>query len=233
MKTAALVLAAGRGERLGESTPKAFVDLRGRTLLRRSVDALLAVPAIHCIQPVVPEAYLEESRSVLAQDDKRVRDPVPGGEERQDSVARGLETLSPEFECVAVHDAARCLVAPEDVERVLAVAQAEGAAILAVPASDTIKRARGGVVTETPPRAECWAAQTPQVFHTAVLREAMARATGEGFVGTDDAELVERLGVSVHLVEGRSDNLKITRPADLVLAAELLAERVAARGGAE
>ena len=105
----------------------------------------------------------------------------------------------------------------------------KGAAILAIPARDTIKRVEGDRVAATPPRSECWAAQTPQVFRAELLREALAKAEADAYLGTDDAELVERLGVAVRIVEGDSDNLKVTHAEDLVLAEHLLARR--RRGG--
>jgi 2-C-methyl-D-erythritol 4-phosphate cytidylyltransferase len=115
------------------------------------------------------------------------------------------------------------------VSRVVAAAQQSGAAILAVPVSDTIKRVSAGCIVETPSRAECWAAQTPQVFRREILCEALAKATAEGYRGTDDAELVERLGVAVEVVEGDLDNFKLTHPEDLVLAERTVAERRLAR----
>lgn len=222
MQTVVLVLAAGRGERLGGTTPKGFVRLRGRTLLERSVAAMLAAPEVDCVQPVVPAAQLRDGGRLGLPDDPRILTPIPGGAERQDSVALGLAALPASVVWVAVHDAARCLVAPGDVSRVIAAARADGAALLAVPAHDTIKRVRDGRVVETPPRHECWAAQTPQVFRADLLREALAKARAEGVVGTDDAQLVERLGVAVRVVEGSARNLKITRPEDLLLAERLL-----------
>jgi 2-C-methyl-D-erythritol 4-phosphate cytidylyltransferase len=129
-----------------------------------------------------------------------------------------------------VHDAARPFVRPSAVARVLDAARAGGAAILAVPVSDTIKRVRAGRVVETPPRPECWAAQTPQVFRVELLREAIAKASAEGRLGTDDAQLVEWLGVSVAVAEGDPDNWKLTRPEDLA-AAEQRLRGTGARGG--
>jgi 2-C-methyl-D-erythritol 4-phosphate cytidylyltransferase len=122
-----------------------------------------------------------------------------------------------------VHDAARPCVRPEAVRRVIDAARATGAAILATPVRDTIKRVVAGRVVETPPRAECWAAQTPQVFRVEILREALAKAETDGLLGTDDAQLVEALGVPVCVVPGDPDNLKITVAEDLVVAERLLA----------
>ncbi len=232
MSVAALVVAAGRGERLGRALPKAFVSLAGRPLLLHALEALAAAPAVERIVPVVSAADRPRWRAL----EPRVAGlrglaaAVAGGAERQDSVRAGLEALPEGVSFVAVHDAARPLVRPEDVERVIAAARRSGAAILAVPARDTIKRVQGGLVLETPPRAELWAAQTPQVFRVALLREALAKAHAEGFVGTDDAELVERLGARVSVVEGDPGNLKITHSEDLVAAEQWLRERLRSGG---
>ena len=221
MRVAALVLAAGRGERLGASIPKAFLPLAGRPLVVRSIEALAAArPVVEVIVPVLPAA--ERARfAALARDfagAERLAEPVAGGAERQDSMRAGLAALPAGIELVAVHDAARPLVRPEDVGRTILAAARTGAALLATPVRDTLKRAADGRVAETLPRAVCWAAQTPQVFRVELLREALAKAEAEGFLGTDDAQLVERLGAPVEIVEGDPANLKITWPEDLALA---------------
>lgn len=230
MATAALVLAAGRGVRLGADVPKAFVALGGSTLLERSIRALAASPAVDRVLPVLPPGGAPGWAGVCDAlgDLPGLLEPVPGGEERQDSVRAGLDALAADVGLVAVHDAARALVRPEDVTRVVEAARRGGAALLALPARDTIKRVRDGRVLETPPREECWTAQTPQVFRTELLRQALEKAEAEGFLGTDDAQLVERLGVAVEVVEGSPDNVKVTGPEDLPVAERLLA----ARGGA-
>jgi 2-C-methyl-D-erythritol 4-phosphate cytidylyltransferase len=135
----------------------------------------------------------------------------------------GLAALASDVTLVAVHDAARPFVRAEDVTRVLEAARRVGAALLAVPVTDTIKRVREGRVVETPDRSECWAAQTPQAFRTEILREAMAKAWAAGVRATDDVQLVERLGLPVAVVPGFAGNVKITRPEDLVLAEAWLA----------
>lgn len=227
MRVAALVLAAGRGERLGAPVPKAFLPLAGRPLVVRALEALAARPEVECIVPVLPELEIARFRA-LARDyagAEKVAEPVAGGAERQDSMRSGLAALPPGIELVAVHDAARPLVRPGDVGRVIAAAARTGAALLAVPVRDTLKRVRDGRVEETLSRAACWAAQTPQVFRLALLREALAKAEAEGFLGTDDAQLVERLGAPVEVVEGDASNLKITWPEDVALAEALWSRR--------
>jgi len=227
MRVAALVLAAGRGERFGAAVPKAFLSLGGRPLLVRAIEALAARPEIEVIVPVLPAAdfgrwhALERNFSGA----EKLAEPVAGGAERQDSMRAGLATLPPAVEWVAVHDAARPLLRAEDVGRVLAEAARTGAALLAVPVRDTLKRVRAGRIEATLERAETWAAQTPQVFRASLLREALAKAATDGFVGTDDAQLVERLGVPVAVVEGDVRNLKITWPEDLELAEAIWRQR--------
>jgi len=231
MATAALVLAAGRGDRLRSGNPKAFVQLAGRPLLAHALEALASSSEIDRVVPIVAERELGRFAALAAewQGIPKLAPPVAGGRERQDSVRAGLAALPPEITFVAVHDAARPLVRGEDVSRVVAAARVHGAALLAVPASDTIKRVRAGRVVETPPRAECWVAQTPQAFRVEILREALAKAEHEGVLGTDDTQLVERLGVAVQVVEGDPANLKITRPEDLLLAEALLEARARGR----
>jgi 2-C-methyl-D-erythritol 4-phosphate cytidylyltransferase len=222
---AALLLAAGRGSRLRHALPKAFVPLAGRTLLEHSIRALESAALFAPILPVLAPADFERftalglSSSVLA-------DPVAGGAERQDSMRAGLSALPSGVEFVAVHDAARCLVQTADLENVVAAARKTGAALLGEPSRDTIKRVVEGRVVETPERAECWAAQTPQIVRRDWLEEAMASAAQAGRFGTDDVQLVEWLGRPVAMVEATAPNPKITRPEDLLLAEALLRARV-------
>jgi 2-C-methyl-D-erythritol 4-phosphate cytidylyltransferase len=218
VKVVAIVVAAGRGERLGHALPKAFVPLRGRTLLGHAIAALAACERVDAVLPVLPIGMAAPGDAA----DPKLLPAVPGGERRQDSVAAGIAALPPSVEWVAVHDAARALVRTDAITRVIDAAIRHGAALLAVPARDTIKRVRGGVVVETPPREECWAAQTPQVFRVAVLREALEKARAEGHTATDCAQLVEALGVRVHVVPGDPDNAKITDAEDLAAAERAL-----------
>ncbi len=227
MRVAALVLGAGQGERLGHPLPKAFVPLAGRTLLARAVEALASVPEIARVVPVLPASDLAELDAALGPvaGHAKLAAAVAGGRERQDSVRAGLRALPDDVTLVAVHDAARALIRPATVSRVVGVAARTGAALLALPSADTIKRVEAGRVVETPPRAECWAAQTPQVFRRDWLEQGLEKAAAEGVQATDCAQLVEALGFEVHVVEGERDNLKITHPHDLVVAEELLRSR--------
>ncbi len=227
MRVAALVLAAGRGERFGAPVPKAFLSLGGRSLVVRAIEALAARPEIERIVPVLPAADLARWNA-LARDfagARKLAEPVAGGAQRQDSMRAGLAALPADLEWVAVHDAARPLLRAEQVGRVLEAAARTGAALLAVPVRDTLKRVDAGRITATLDRSETWAAQTPQVFRISLLRAALAKADADGFVGTDEAQLVERLGVPVAVVEGDVRNLKITWPEDLELAEAIWRQR--------
>ena len=218
MTVASIVLGAGRGVRMGGEIPKAYVELAGRSLFGRSIACMLEVPAITVVQPVIAAGDAGLFAAAVSHRDSRLVEPVEGGAERQDSVAAGHAAQPEGIEFVAVHDAARCLVTPDEVARVIEAARDTGAALLAIPVRDTIKRVRDETVVETPARAECWAAQTPQVVRRDLLREALEKAAAEGFSATDDAQLVERLGVEVRVVRGSARNIKLTVPTDMAAA---------------
>lgn len=213
----ALVPAAGRGVRLGESVPKAFVELGGRTMLRRSVDGLLESGVVDAIVVIVPEDLVDVARADVP-DGVVV---VVGGEDRADSVRAGLAAAT-DAELVLVHDAARALTPPSLVTRVVAELRAGRTAVIPVlPVSDTIKTVDVlGGVTGTPPRSELRAVQTPQGFDADLLRRAYQGVNGDA---TDDAGLVERLGAPVRTIVGEPEAFKITTPWDLALARILLA----------
>jgi|HubBroStandDraft_6_1064221.scaffolds.fasta_scaffold158024_3 2-C-methyl-D-erythritol 4-phosphate cytidylyltransferase len=220
--TVALILAAGRGERLGAGAPKALAALAGRPLLQWSVDALRAVPAIERIVVALPVGVNAPAGTT----------GVPGGAVRSESVRLALVAAGP-GDPVLVHDAARPLLTPQLAERVLAAALVEGvdAAIAAAPVTDTVKRVgEGGTVLETLDRAGLWAVQTPQVFRRAALERALDVPDDLLAQATDDAWLVERTGGRVVVVEAPRENLKVTTPLDLALAELLLGRGVGEAG---
>jgi len=228
MQVVALVLGAGRGERLGAGMPKGLVPLRGRTPVEWSARALARVGGVISVQPVLPASHLralDEIRSSWLEP-APLAPAVAGGATRQRSVALGLEAVrshSPQAEWVLVHDAARCLVEPGDGDRVLAAALATGAALPVIPVADTVKRLQEGRVIETVERASLGLALTPQAFRVELLAEALDKAEREHFEGTDCASLVERLGVEVRTCPGRAANFKLTGPEDWLRAEALLA----------
>jgi 2-C-methyl-D-erythritol 4-phosphate cytidylyltransferase len=216
----ALIVAAGRGERLGADGPKALVELAGRTLLQWSVDALRVVPAIERIVVALPAGAQGPAGTV----------GVAGGAVRSESVRLALAAAGggDGAELVLVHDAARPLLTAELVERVLAAVADHEAAIAAAPMTDTVKRTGSdGLVRETLERSELWAVQTPQVFRRAALERALDVPDEVLAQATDDAWLIERAGGSVVIVPAPRENLKITTTLDLAMAELLLARRPA------
>ncbi|MFF2042427.1 2-C-methyl-D-erythritol 4-phosphate cytidylyltransferase [Kitasatospora sp. NPDC058170] len=240
---AAVVPAAGRGERLGPGAPKALRELGGVPLLVHAVRALARSRAVGLVVVAAPAAGVAEVVALLDShglDGKDIR-VVAGGETRQESVRLGLAAIPAEVEIVLVHDAARPLVPVEVVDAVAAAVRAGAEAVVpAVPLADTVKRVEpnpGGPepVLDTPDRATLRAVQTPQGFRRATLAEVHAKALTEEAEGglppvTDDAGLVERFGGRVVVVPGHEEAFKVTRPLDLVLAEAVLARRRASDG---
>jgi 2-C-methyl-D-erythritol 4-phosphate cytidylyltransferase len=216
----AVLVAAGRGERLGDDRPKAFANLAGRPLLAESLERLEASDWIEALVVVAPEEW-EEPSILLAEEigAGKVHAAVTGGATRADSVRAGLGEVPEEAVVVVVHDAARPLLGDDVLERVIgAVGDGWDGAVPALPLADTVKRADGEAVVETVDRAGLYAAQTPQAF----LADTLRRAFAGGTAATDCAGLVEAAGGRVRLVEGDRRLLKVTTPADLELVEALL-----------
>ncbi|HEY79019.1 MAG TPA: 2-C-methyl-D-erythritol 4-phosphate cytidylyltransferase [Dehalococcoidia bacterium] len=218
-KAGAIIVAAGESRRMG-GTDKAFAQLGGKPVLARVIETFNRCQSIGQIVVVVNASKINECRQMVNEQGwADTTDICVGGERRQDSVAAGLDRLK---DCgwVVVHDGARPLVTEELIKRGLAEVQETGAAIAAVPVTDTIKTAGDDrIVRETLPRSSLWAAQTPQVFRCETIKEAYRQPTAEV---TDDAAIVERLGYKVKLYPGSYDNIKITTPEDLALAEVLV-----------
>lgn len=227
MAVAAIIPAAGRGLRLGGDEPKALREVGGEPLLVHAVRGLVAGAAglSHLVIAVPPGSEAELTRLLAPYAAPAELVCVPGGTERTDSVRAALAAV-PEsgIECILVHDAARPFVPADVVARVVDAVRAGAAAVVpVVPVTDTIKRVdASGRVLDTPDRSALVACQTPQGFAPDVLRRAHR---GSGHAATDDAALVERLGIAVQTVDGSQDALKITRPRDLLLAEAIVNER--------
>ena len=224
----AILPAAGKGTRVGAA--KQFLELAGRPLLVHAARAAAACPDVAGLVIAAPSDEVDRVRDLLVAHGlgPKLHAVVPGGAERADSVRAALAAAG-DFPLVAVHDAARPFATPGLFSRVLAAARIHGAALAALPATDTVKRAEGERVRGTLDRRELWLAQTPQCFRTDLLREAYARAGAAASAATDEASLVESLGSPVQLVPGEKENFKVTDPADLDRARSLL-ERPAAVG---
>jgi len=233
MQVFAILPAAGLGTRMAGSQPKQFLSLGGIPILIHSLRAFAAVPRITQICVAVRKTEMERLQAQIAEYDggfaSRVQ-VVEGGDNRQESVAHALAALPAEGDdIVLVHDAVRPLIDSATIERTIDAVQQHGAAIVGLPAVDTIKQvertAHGALITSTIPREFVVLAQTPQGFRFGILQSAFAEATADGFVGTDEASVVERAGHPVAVVPGSHANLKITQQGDLELAEFYLTQR--------
>jgi 2-C-methyl-D-erythritol 4-phosphate cytidylyltransferase/2-C-methyl-D-erythritol 2,4-cyclodiphosphate synthase len=212
MHVTAIIAAGGTGRRLGAPVPKQMLEVGGRTLLERSVDVFRSHPAVSDLIVALPAALVADPPRGLV----GVR-LVEGGRRRQDSVANAFDVVAEQTDVVLIHDAARPFVNRDVISRAIDAAAAHGAAIAAIPVSDTVKRVDGRRIVQTVPREEIFLAQTPQAFTRAVLQDAVAMGRS-GVEATDEAMLAERAGHAVHIVEGDPGNVKITTAADLAAA---------------
>ncbi|MBI5630881.1 MAG: 2-C-methyl-D-erythritol 4-phosphate cytidylyltransferase [Elusimicrobia bacterium] len=225
MKSAAIIVAAGAGTRMGR--PKQFLPLADKTVVECSLDVFLQMEEMEKIVLVLSPAHVEEHGGRLASNRVAV---VPGGTTRMESVRRGFREVPEDAEVVAVHDGARPLVTIATVRAVLEEAYESGAAIAAVPVKDTLKKVSNKQlwVSTTPVRSAFWSAQTPQCYRREILEEALEKFPDEK-EATDESQLVEKSGHKVKIVPAGYENFKITTPEDLIMAEALLEERQGGR----
>ena len=226
MKVTALIPAAGMGKRMGAGVNKQYLMLNEKPIVAHTITVFENSPFVDDIYLIIPEPEIPYCREQVVEryGFTKVRRIVPGGAERQNSVLNGLRAMADarDDDLVLIHDGVRPFVPVHVLERALETARVHDGALVAVPAKDTIKIVADGIVRETPPRENLWLAQTPQAFRYGVIRAAHETAEAEGFLGTDDAMLLERLGKDVHVVLGDYRNIKITTPEDLILAEAFL-----------
>ncbi|MFC0525687.1 2-C-methyl-D-erythritol 4-phosphate cytidylyltransferase [Pontibacillus salicampi] len=219
-----IILAAGQGKRMKSDKNKQFLMLKGKPLIIHTLDIFYQDPYCQSIQLVVNPKEEADIQTLLKEYGYQERIAVVhGGAERQDSVFAGLAACTAEEGIILIHDGARPFVSLENVATLVNKAYEKGAALLAVPVTDTIKRVTESGVT-TLDRKELWAAQTPQAFRYSVILHAHKQAKEEGYLGTDDASLVERLNQPVEIVQGSYDNMKLTTPEDVEKAHAILSK---------
>lgn len=223
----AIIAAAGQGKRMGSAINKVFLPLADKPVLAHTVLAACATKSVTNIIVTAAADEVQKVSELLTQLNLAVPwQVIAGGSERQHSIANALKHVPDNIEMIIVHDGARPLAQAALFDQAVAAAYKHQAVIVAVPVKDTIKSADNeGLVTGTPDRRTLWAVQTPQVFSAKLLRSAYEQAAKDRYVGTDDAALVERLGVKVKIVPGNYENLKITTPEDLYFAEVLLAKK--------
>ncbi len=214
MTAFAIIPAAGLGRRFG--TTKQFQKIRGKPVLWWTLSSFEQSDQIAGVCLLLPEAEIESGRKLVEKSGfKKVSRILAGGEERQYSVQKGFRAIPP-CECVVVHDGVRPFVTPEMIGRTLDAAVRYGASVLGTPVTATLKEVSQGFVTRTTDRSKLWNIQTPQAFQYEILKKALEAAEKDRFTGTDEAMLVERLGLPVKVLEGNPYNVKITTPEDLV-----------------
>jgi len=224
-KVVAIVPAGGSGRRMQSRNPKQYLSLNGKPVVVHTLLKLQQIPLIDDILLVVPEKDIFFVRENIEKPYQltKIREVVAGGRERQDSVRNGLARVDDECDIVVIHDGVRPFVTEAMLFRVIGAALQYGAAIAGVPATDTVKEvSSAGNISRTLRRETLWLAQTPQAFQRRIIQEAFRRAADEDYQGTDDASLVEHLGVPVKMLFGSTTNIKITTPADLFLAEAFL-----------
>ena len=223
MSAWAIIVAGGLGQRMGTDIPKQLLKLGGITILERTLKPFIRCPEIECIIIVSAAGILEKIPNTISNTShsKKIL-IIEGGPERQDSVLNGLTAVPADVDIVIIHDAVRPFISSKIITECVHSARDHGAVTVMRPLKETVKIVSNGVVAKTPDRSSFWITQTPQAFKTLLIKKAHTNALNEGFTGTDDCMLVERLGHPVHIIEGNDLNIKITTSADLTIAGAIL-----------
>jgi 2-C-methyl-D-erythritol 4-phosphate cytidylyltransferase len=221
-----VIPAAGQGKRMNAGISKQWIELLGEPVLKLTLDVFENDPACSGIILVGSERELKQMQDfVQTFQYTKVRQIVPGGSERQQSVFEGLKVVPEDAELVLIHDAARPFITHHHISQLVENAVETGSAVLAVPVKDTVKRAIQNQVEETIDRSSLWAVQTPQAFRLSIVKEAHEKAAADHYLGTDDASLVERIGHTVAIVMGDYHNIKLTTSDDLLFGQAILLDR--------
>ncbi|MER3446139.1 MAG: 2-C-methyl-D-erythritol 4-phosphate cytidylyltransferase [Candidatus Dadabacteria bacterium] len=226
VKAAAIIAAAGWGKRFSVDRRKQFQPLDGKPVIAHSIERFEESPSVGEIILVVSEDSIVYCREEIVKkfQFKKIAGIIPGGEERQHSVKKGFSSISNETDIVIVHDGVRPFITVDLIEGSIKEALESGGAIVAVPVRDTVKESYEGYIKRTLPRESLWLAQTPQAFRYDILKRAYEMSEEDGFLGTDESSLVERLGIRVKLIWGSQMNMKITTEEDLLMAELALKE---------
>ena len=224
MNAGAVIAAGGQGVRMGKNQPKQLLELGGTSILERTLQPFMDCPEINQIVIVSAEGIIGNIESMIRQKpfcDKPVT-VISGGSERQQSVSMGIKALDETIDIVVVHDAVRPFITDKLITECCHAAEKYGSVSVMRPITETVKVVKDSVVVNTPDRSTLWITQTPQAFRKELIEYAHKRAVADNFFGTDDCMLVERLGHTVHIIEGSDMNIKITTPIDLNAAEAIL-----------
>jgi len=223
LSVSAVIVAAGTSKRMNDGVDKLAVQLSGKPLLAWTISRFESAEIIDEIIVVTKKDEIAKVKEMTKSEGfRKVSSVVKGGAYRQQSAQNGLNAVSTDSKVVLIHDGARPLIRTSDIKKIVESAIENGAALLAVPSKDTVKEVQNGIVTQTLPRESVWLAQTPQGFRKELLQEAFSSAEKEGYIGTDEASLVERIGKDVAIVEGHSSNIKVTVTPDIGVVQSLL-----------
>jgi len=226
MKVNGLIVAAGEGRRLGQSTPKPFLHLAGRPMILHTLDRFAACRSVEKVVLVCAGDEVASCRELVRSDSRLGKLEClvqQGGPRRQDSVGQGMARLDPDCEIVVIHDGARPFISPRLIDQCVEVASKGNSVVVGLPVQDTIKVVSADRrIRNTPSRNTLWNIQTPQAFPVETIREAHLQGARDGVEATDDAMLVERLGKIVQVLEGERTNIKVTFPQDIIFAELLL-----------
>jgi 2-C-methyl-D-erythritol 4-phosphate cytidylyltransferase len=221
-----VIPAAGQGKRMNAGISKQWIELLGKPVLAHTLHVFEKDPHCEGVILVGSEKELQQMQNFVESFQyQKVRKIVPGGKERQQSVYEGLKVVPTDADLVLIHDAARPFITHDSILQLVKTAQDTGSAVLAVPVKDTVKRVIENHVEETIDRSSLWAVQTPQAFRLSIVMDAHRKADEEGYIGTDDASLVERIGQTVAIVMGDYHNIKLTTSDDLLFGQAILLER--------
>lgn len=225
VRTAAIILGGGLGERFRDEIPKQFVRLAGKMVIEHTVDTFEKHPLIDKIYLVVYPSYFRVVKEAF-KGTRKVKKIVKGGRTRQESAMRGILACPSSIDNVLIHDAVRPFVSPMTISEVIGKLRKYPAVDVAIPSSDTLIGKDGSIITDIPTRAKYWRGQTPQGFHLGVIKKAHQLAKSRGVVVTDDCSLVHKFKLGkIYIVEGKPENLKITYPLDIFMADKIFQER--------
>ncbi|MBT4485306.1 MAG: 2-C-methyl-D-erythritol 4-phosphate cytidylyltransferase [Candidatus Latescibacteria bacterium] len=224
MRAWAVIAAGGSGRRMETNISKQLLKLDGATILERTLKPFMNNSGIDGIIIVAAEEIIEHINSIISAFPNELKNIsiIKGGSERQDSVWNGLCAVPDDVEIIVIHDAVRPFITSKLITECIDSAFEHGAVTVMRPLKETVKVVSNGVIVNTPDRSSLWSTQTPQAFRTELICEAHSRARAEGFTGTDDCMLVERLGHPVHIIEGDDFNIKITTQSDMKIAEVIL-----------
>ena len=224
MRAWAIIAAGGKGKRMGAKTSKQLLKLNGVTILERTLKPFLDCPVIEGIVIVTENEIIENVNSIVSDVSPGLQNisVVSGGSVRQNSVWNGLCAIPDNVDVIVIHDAVRPFITSKLITDCIDSAFEHGAVTIMRPLKDTVKVVSNGLIVNTPDRSSIWITQTPQAFRAGLIREAHTHARDEGFTGTDDCILVERLGHPVHLIEGEDLNIKITTKVDMEIARTII-----------